>query len=535
MKIHTILIWAALSLSPFISYNQGNKMITNPGATAGYEKLGAVKGTAGVIGDNYYVLENDYGGAFDFNNNIRTILSTFSISSGKLVKRVNLNELVASSKRDMNKILFCDVIVWKGKIIGFYTYKNPSGKEFLANAIVCDANGKVEKDNISIGDFKHTYLDGSFLWQGGLLVNGRNTLAAGSDFQYKFTPDSSRAIVLCAPGEGSANTKFKIYKPGLEEEMEVAVNIPLKSKTADLVDFVLSNDGKIYLATKSYKSGAVRKKISDDDDFYTDIYEIDTKAGNKVTDLSLSIDGKGFNDMNIGLTRTGYPVCFGSYYYADNKKAKGNIQGFYSIKVDPLKFSVMSRKVYDLPDSVIESFSEEKKAAKRGAGLEKKFAVKKIIPGDDEGLYVYQECNVVQTTVRGTTGAMNSYEEVTEGGLAYGIGPDGEIKWAKRIWTRGRNAELATRTDRLDFFLFKGDLSFAYRQGNNKGGVLRLVWLNSKDGYLRYKNLGEFQTYSSFVQNTLAALGNDEYVLTTFIEGDRKNRPVIIIYKFKAE
>lgn len=405
----------------------------------------------------------------------------------------------------------------------------------MASAIICNAKGELEKDNINIGEFKHTYLSGSFLWQGGLLINGRNALSAGNDFQYKFTEDSSRAIVLCTPDEGGlSNIKFKIYRPDLSEEKVVAVNIPLKSTNADLIDFSLTNDGKIYLVIKTYKSGNERKKIKDDDDFYSDIYVIDTEVANKISELSININGKAINSVNLGFTKKGYPVCFGSYYNLDNKKAKGNMQGLYSIKIDPIKFSIITSSTYNLPDSVIEILSD-KKTVKKGIGLDKVFNLSKVITKDDEGLYIALECNVIQTTVRGRTGALNKYEEVTESVLPYYIGSDGQIKWTHpmTLWTR--NTEFATRVNRLDFFHFKQDLTYAVRKGNNRGGILRIVHLKEKDGDWQSEDLGEFQYYSSFVQNTLVPLGNDEYVLAVFIEGERKNPSLLSFLKFKAE
>ena len=248
------MLFASACILHLPGYCQEKKFISIPFVDVGYPKLGAVKGAAGVIGDNYYILENDYGGRLDFKNNNQTILSISSISNGKLLKRVNLNEMVATKQKEVDKIIFCDVIAWKDKIIGFYTYKNASAKKFMASAIICNAMGESETSQIEVGDYKHDYLSGSFLWQGGLLINGRNILGAGNDFQFRLTANSPRAIVLCAPDENSAsNLKFKIYSPGLKDEQVVAVNIPLKAKSADLVDFALQKDGKIFLAIKAYK------------------------------------------------------------------------------------------------------------------------------------------------------------------------------------------------------------------------------------------------------------------------------------------
>lgn len=99
MNFYRLLLFSALGFIYLETYCQEKKFTLNPAVSTGYSKLGAVRGTAGVIEDYYYVLENDYGGQLDFNNSIHTLLSIFSISKGELIKRVNLNELVANTKK----------------------------------------------------------------------------------------------------------------------------------------------------------------------------------------------------------------------------------------------------------------------------------------------------------------------------------------------------------------------------------------------------------------------------------------------------
>ena len=73
-----------------------------------YKKLGAIRGAAGVIGDNYYVIEQDYGTRFNLSNNIKTIVAVFSVSNLKLKKRLDLTSDVASMRKEANKIIFTE-------------------------------------------------------------------------------------------------------------------------------------------------------------------------------------------------------------------------------------------------------------------------------------------------------------------------------------------------------------------------------------------------------------------------------------------
>ena len=112
---------------------------------------------------------------------------------------------------------------------------------------------------------------------------------------------------------------------------------------------------------------------------------------------------------------------------------------------------------------------------------------------------------------------MNTYEEVTESVLPYYIDPNGEIKWTKTIVTFDRNKELETRTDLFDFFQVKGELAYTYRKGNNRGGELMVCFIDPKTNKRRFKNYGEFENFSRFVQNTLVPLGNDEFVMGVMV------------------
>ena len=137
MKKHFILSFFVFSFS--ILHAQKNPAFEGIVIPASYDKLGAIKGIAGIIDDNIYVIENDFGGKFDMNNNIKTSIAIVSLQKGNLVKRVFLNDMVAQSGKVVNKILFCDVVAWKNQLFGFYTYKHPGGKEFPANAIILNA------------------------------------------------------------------------------------------------------------------------------------------------------------------------------------------------------------------------------------------------------------------------------------------------------------------------------------------------------------------------------------------------------------
>ena len=516
MKTSIFLLCVAI-LDHFAVNAQNNFSFGTPVAM-GYQKLGAAKGTAGTIGDNYYVLENDYGGAFDFNNNIRTIVTAFSISEGKFKNRFNLNEMVANSRKEMNKILFCDVIAWKDKLVGFYTYKNASGKNFLASGIVCDANGKLIKSDIDIGDFQHNYQNGSFLWQGGLLVNGRNTLSVVKDFQYRMIPDSSKIVVLCSPLENSGNVRFKTYDNNLVMQKEITATIPLQSKVADMIDFGMDNNGYLYILTKSNKSKAERKKVSDDDDYFYELHVINTKDNNKAKTIPLDFPDRGIVNMELIIKNDNQVFCFGNCWNINNKKSAGRITGVFSAYINnSSSIGEVAKSTYDLPDSVFETVSFDKKEKKENKnGLVSKFTPYQAFPDNEGGMYVIMVNEVVDVFVQGSTGAMNQYSELTKSFIISYIKPNKKIKWSVGWGELARNPQGLTRKDRT-CFLVKGSTLFGVYIGGQKQFYKRVF--NKETGAFPEGLIGSFRDpYGAFKQleKSVMPISNNEFAIITF-------------------
>jgi hypothetical protein len=538
MKLHFVSLAFSFILLSAVVYGQNNLFIATPVEVA-YEKKGAIRGCAGIIDDNYYVLENDYGARFDFNNNIQTIVSVFSISNGKLKKRFNLNEIVANSRKEINKILFCDIITWRGKLIGFYTYKNPAGKNFLASAVVLDPMGKVIKDGINIGDFEHNYKDGSFLWQGGLLVNGRNTLSVINDFQYRFSPDSSRMIILTSPPtDGSGNIRFLIYNSNLEINQEVKARIPVQEKIADMTDFAVDNGGTIYLITKTYKSKSDRRKLNDEEAEW-ELHSI-APADMKVKTSSLNIYGRIMNFSALAVKSDNQVYCVGTYWNADDSKTKGNTKGVYSVHVNNTdKPGTFTRHNYDIPDSItyyLKCGLFEKckdKDLKVQNGIDESFGLSGAFPDNNGGMFITMAAETEMVTVRGSTGALNSNMEMTKYMLVIYINNEKKIKWTAGIRQLSSNPPLMTRRGRSCFYVHKNILQNAMIA--TKG--LFICSYSEKNGAKVYSiprplppKPKESQYFGfDVVDKTLLPIGNGEYVVTVSFED------LVSIIRFKPE
>ncbi len=516
MKKYLFFILIVLSLKPAVTFSQTENNFVGPHNPGAWKKLGAVSGCIGIIDRSYYLIESDYGTRLDFNNNINTIVSEFSIDDGKVKNRFSLNELVAQTRKESNKILFCDVFQWKGNLVGFYTYKNATASKFNASAIILSPKGKVIKDNIEIGDFSHDYKNGSFLWQGGLLINGRNRLSVVKDFQYRMTPDSSKIIVLCAPpANNEGNIRFKIYDHNLTEQSDVTSTIPIQEKIADVTDFSLDNNGILYVLTRTYKSKSARKKVSKDDDHTIELHIINTNTPRQVKTLPVTALGKEINNAFMVLGAKNDLYCLGTYWDPSNTKSKGNVKGIYSLRVDGMNAKIIGRSNYDLPDSVINNLSLDK--IKVANGMNADYTYYQSISGVS-GTFVILTNEIVSAVVRGNTGAMNSYNEGTRTGIFTRIDTTGKISWSVGYRIYAANPEMQTRSNRPLFFVKNDRLRclVTYSTTRDKKDIIELVSTDFSNTNGEKKILRTPLPNHAFegrvIEKSLALFSNDEYV-----------------------
>ncbi len=530
-KIATCFILVVL-LVPFLSNAQLNYMASNT-TTHSYEHLGAVKGSAGVIGDNYYVIENDFGSRFDLKNNIRSSLARFSISTGKFLNRIYLNELVATDRKEVDKILFCEIFTWKDKIIAFYTYKKTFGKEFDVSTAIFSPEGQLLKGGSGTADFDHESLQSQFGLQQGLLISGRNTLSVIYDLKYRMTPDSSLIAILCsAPDDNSGNVRIKTYDPNLNIQKDLVLNIPLPNKKGDLLDFQMDSRGYLYLLTRTPKTKEEKKKNDEEDDNDFALHIVNTRNNNSIQTRPISIYGNAIRGASIVLKKDGHTYCVGSYTTADNKKLRSKTTGLFSIWIDPEDPKAGVTSFRDVDDFLCDFVGYNKKSW--GPSLNEKLNYYDAFQDGDNGLFVILVSEVIEVIARGTTGAMNSYNEVTKFFVVVHIGAEKKIKWLSGKMEYSRNQQFSTRLNRAMFLLNNHQLCFTYFAIRDSAGLRNFYYTPYKkeNGYYGIESariigkmplsIDKFGT----VERTLYQLNENEYILT--IAG-----PELAFYKFR--
>lgn len=520
MKKHFLILLFA-GLMPFSDlFSQKISFVSSNAVPFAYSKLGSVRGCAGIINDNYYILENDYGGAFDFKNNISTYVTCFSISHGKMKFRLNLNEILAESKKEVDKIIFYDVITWKDKIVAFYTQKNASAKYFQVFAAIFDSNGKLIRPAIELGTIQHKNASGSFLGQGGLFVNGRNTLSVVHDFKYKITLDSSKLAMYSTPEDKESNVKVLIYDTDFNLVQTVVAALPIETKTAHLYDFDLDNNGVLYFLTKANLSKSAKKNEKDDDNTFQ-FHQINTKANNSLKTFPIVVNNKIINEAQLFLKNDNELFCFGTYHDADNKKSNGKTTGAFSAFLNTNGANSFVTSQFDIPQPTRDAMEPYKKKPKNG--LLQQFSLQNAFPDHNGGMYVVMKCEIIKVTVKGTTGALNSYEEQTFSNLYMYVSKDKKIKWLTGSNDFGKNAEMATRIDRRMYYVRNDQLSFVFLRNwvveKEPMGLYEANFNKANgnfDDNLKFigpipSSLGNVHT----VDNTLYHLPGNEFIFTT--------------------
>lgn len=508
-----------------ISFHANSQFRTptlGPETDVAYKNLGSLKNCIGIIGDEYLLLENSFGKALDFNNNIITYISSFSVNTGILMHRINLNEILSTSGKEANSILVNDVFVWKDKLIAFYTYKNPGGKYFQVDATLLDTKGSIIRKTENIGVIKHSNQTGSFLGQGGLIFNGRNTLSVANEFRYKMSPDSSKLIVYTIPEKPEDNIRLLIYNEDFSLLDDVSLAIPLREKEANLVDFEIDINGNLLFLIRTSKSKTTLKTETDGGYHYMDLL-IWSSADRKLKSIPVKVDQKVINTANLLVTRDEV-ICHGTYSMPE-KKNWGSSKGVFLINVnveDPLESTLTN---LDFTDETIIAFNESFKKKERVDGIPYTFGFYEFLPDGLGGLFLILSYETLDVVVKGNTGALNKYIEATRAYLLTHIGKDRKISWVSAFGDMAANIEHFARLNRPLFYEKNGQLFFVETYDwstKEKITVLRIIKFNEKTG--EYEHVGNEEYFKlpislreyETLEKSMIRCRENEFILTLF-------------------
>jgi hypothetical protein len=249
--------------------------------------------------------------------------------------------------------------------------------------------------------------------------------------------DSTRILVVNNPPyKKYAGEKFqyKIFDEDLNLLYDLAVELPYKDKNFEAEDYILDNDGTIYLLAtidlerKDMKKGEAK--------YYFEIVAISPVGKGQVTEYEIKLPGKDVDDLAFRLDGDKI-ICSG--FYGDAGSWSGDIKGIYFMRLDKKTKQIESTGVKDLDKEFIADLTSTRRA-NRGKGISNAFTVSAFEKRNDGGAilvseyaydYVVEQCTSDPKT--GVTSCHYDYHYLRNNIIVININPDGSIKWYANI------------------------------------------------------------------------------------------------------
>lgn len=286
-------------------------------------------------------------------------------------------------------------------------------------------------------------IDDSGKLQGGLKktseISATSRRNRGAFDVYPSNDSTKILIVNNPPFEKYAAEKFgfKILDEELNEVKNLQVQFPYKDKYFSVSDYILSNDGNIYLLSKIELEK--KEKQKEEAGYYYEIISISPEGEGKVKEYKIALPQKYITDVSYNDDGK-YLVCSGFYNNIELKgRSRDEINGVFYLRINKETQEIESKGIKELDKDFIAELTSAKKANK-GRGIASTFKLKNFIAKDDGGAvlvaenaydYIVQVCTTDPKT--GATRCRYDHHYVSNNIIAININPDGSIKWYTNI------------------------------------------------------------------------------------------------------
>lgn len=225
-----------------------------------------------------------------------------------------------------------------------------------------------------------------------------------------------------------------VFDKNLNKVWGDQLEMPYTEKMMDNDDYQVDRNGNVYILAKVYNSEAKKK---DKDDYHYEVLMY-SKGSKKPNISSFSFGDKYVVDIALDEDQTGRMICTGFY----SKSHKGTDGAFFmAFDEATKKMQNIKKGFYEFPTEVIKQF-ESKKAQKKmekkeekGEDEEVSHLVYRNLNLESDGsitLYGEQYYMFVTVSYNGKT-TTTTYHYFYQDIYVTKIGPDGELKWVKKI------------------------------------------------------------------------------------------------------
>lgn len=371
--------------------------------------FGDIHSSPGSLGDRYYLLYNEMQrkikGERDPGD---SYLQVYDVSHGKLMRSVNLDSLVAGGLPG-NNILFTDVLIWKGSLLGVFAAWMPMGNHVRLYAQRFDQEGR----RSGVPMLLET-ASAATAGEKGPGTDAKDVLAFTADLRYGFNRDSSR-FVLYYGGNTWKGCMPVTLTPGLGALLTWRMPAPAGSRIAGCVPG--RQDSLFALVCQKPgpgKTGTLFRMYG-------------AAGGVPYVSIPVELPGKAIQDAAIGLDREDHPVATGTYALDTTGKQVNATYGVFALRFNTAG-RLLASHIRPFQGAMISDL-ENYHAAAKDKGLEGIVRISKIIPLPGAGMVsvgrsVYQGAEVTASPV-----ILTPHYDAGGNTVLTGIDPSGEITW----------------------------------------------------------------------------------------------------------
>ncbi len=214
-------------------------------------------------------------------------------------------------------------------------------------------------------------------------INKSSTTTVG----YSLSSDSSKILMFGeAPVSKKENQKYYlgVYDADMKKQWEQTIELPYLDKYIDILDHIVTNEGKVGVLIKHYDQEVKKEAISSDGEkvpaYKTEFIFYD-KAKGKPTEYTLDFNGKFVHKLQVTADNGKSLYLFGLY----KNKYNGYVAGFFAATIDKETNQVTTTKLSAFPQELIDQMKKDNQGSNRqkDPGLASEFTLAQIVDKKD--------------------------------------------------------------------------------------------------------------------------------------------------------
>ncbi len=277
-------------------------------------------------------------------------------------------------------------------------------------------------------------------------------------FEFVLSNDSTKLLIMHnEPYEKYENQKFsyKLLDSDGNSLWSTAFELPYKDKYFTLSDYIVDNDGKVFMLANILKEKSERERKRPTYTYDLICYDNSNKSHKEIP---ISLGDKYISDISFAIGPAAN-ILVGGFY---SNKNKDGLAGTFFLSVDKSKQAIINSGTEDFSTDFMSEFMSERRAKKNKEIYN--YKIDYIVTKDNGGIYMVAEqyyINVVTTcNPKGgcTTTNYYCYNDI----IVVNFNENASVKWVKHIPKRQVTANDYGYYSSYSFNASKGKLYFLF-------------------------------------------------------------------------